>query len=505
MVNFNTTRALSTLVNPDKILPVAVIETVGTVGRTYQGYKRGGKVEGRERFREETTGAIFWLFGVKILNKVGDFLGKKAGIKNLDVDLGKDELRAPFLNNVKDGAAKTAIFKFGKVAASAAIATFFMGFVLPKLNHKLTEMSQNREKQNNSEQNINTLKNETLQKVSDNASYTAPSLGFSLIAPSMDKFVDGAKKQDISFKGSGHVVDLLSTAAYNLENKTAWRLMSTDVGMIAGRVANSRNKIEGFEFLFRDTSAIYFYLLATPHVVSLLNKMTGNTPIHPDSLEVYKNHLLNAMGNNKFSIEEFRKNTKDIPKEISDVLTKIPFKKDVTTLKEFNTATSNMYEAKALKMSELQPKMLEESILSKQQVVDILSNGWNTEPEFIKKALDAGTYGAASNSKKFVSRKVFEGIRDSIDDFSNNLIKYASDKGIKEIDAGVVQNFAKRTTNFNFAFRLLGMAVSGFGIAYLIPKIQYKLTELRTGSKEFPGTANYSKDAENKNTGKNIK
>ena len=39
----------------------------------------------------------------------------------------------------------------------------------------------------------------------------------------------------------------------------------------------------------------------------------------------------------------------------------------------------------------------------------------------------------------------------------------------------------------------------------LIPKIQYKLTELRTGSKEFPGTANYSKDAENKNTGKNIK
>ncbi len=69
----------------------------------------------------------------------------------------------------------------------------------------------------------------------------------------------------------------------------------------------------------------------------------------------------------------------------------------------------------------------------------------------------------------------------------------------------MVQNFAKRTTNFNFAFRLLGMAVSGFGIAYLIPKIQYKLTELRTGSKEFPGTANYSKDAENKNTGKNIK
>jgi len=471
MVNFNTTTALSTLMNPDKILPVAIIETVGTAGRTYQGYKRGGKVEGRERLREETTGAIFWLFGVKVLNKIGDFIGKKIGIQNLDVDLGKDELRAPFLNNVKEGAGKTAAFKFGKVAASAAIATFFMGFVLPKINHKLTEMSQEKDKE---------------------AKNPPP---VSLISPSflsMDDFVKNSKKQSLNFKGTGAVVDFLSTAAYNLENKTAWRLMSTDVGMIAGRVANSRNEFEGFEFLFRDSTAIYFYLFATPHVVSLLNKITGNTPVHPDSLEVYKNHLTNLMGDGKYSLEEFSSKTKEIPSNLSEILEKIKFKKDVTTLKEFNEATSNLYEAKALKMSELQPKMLNESILSKQQVIDVLSSGWNTEPEFIKKALEAGTYGASSDSKKFVSRKVTEGIRESIDKFSSNLVKYASNKGLKEVDASVVQNFAKRTTNLNFAFRLLGMAVSGFGIAYLIPKIQYKLTELRTGSKEFPGTADYS-------------
>ncbi len=495
MINFNTTRALSTLVNPDKILPVAIIEVACTGGRTYQGYKRGGKVEGRERLREETTGAVFWLFGVKALNKIGDFIGDKIGIKNLDIDLGKDELRAPLLNNVKENAAKTVAFKFGKVACSAAIATCFLGFVLPKINHKITELSRKKDEKH--------LSDKTAKPNEANVNSKIPSVlqtgvlfpqipGYS--CPSMDNFVKSAKQNNLTFKGGSPVVDILSTAAYNLENKTAWRLMSTDVGMIAGRVANSRNKFEGFEFLFRDTSSIYFYLFATPHVVALLNKMTGNTPIHPDSLEVFKNHITNSMGSNKYTPEEFIKRTKDTPSNLSDILAKIPFEKDVTSLQEFNNATSNIYNAKALKMSQLQPKMLDKSILSKQQVVDILSTGWNTEPEFIKKALDAGTYGAASNPKKFVPRKVVEGIRDSIDNFAQNLAKYAADKGIKEIDANFVQQFAKRTTNLNFAFRLIGMVVSGFGIAFLIPKIQYKLTELRTGSKDFPGTKDYSNE-----------
>lgn len=495
MLNLNTTKALSTLMNPDKILPVAMIEVACTGGRTYNGYKRGGKVEGRERLREETTGAVFWLFGVKVLNKIGDIIGEKIGIKNLDVDLGKDELRAPFLNNVKEGANKTIAFKFAKVAGSAAIATFFLGFVLPKVNQKITELSRNKERDSAVQPSGDNLElnNDEKNKQLNGQSLILPS-AMGLTYPSMDNFVNSVKQKNITFKGNSPVIDFLSTAAYNLENKTAWRLMSTDVGMIAGRVANSRNKFEGFEFLFRDTTSIYFYLFATPHVVSLLNKMTGNTPIHPDSLEVFKNHLVNSMGDEKYTLEEFKQNTKEAPADLTNILAKIKFKKDVVSLNEFNNATAGLYKEKALKMSQLQPKMLGESILSKQQIVDVLSKGWNTDPEFIKKVLDAGTYGAASNPKKFVSRKVVEGIRDSVDKFTQNLVKYASDKGIKEIDAKFVQSFAKRTTNMNFAFRVLGMIVSGFGIAFLIPKIQYKLTELRTGSKEFPGTKDYSDD-----------
>lgn len=485
MVNFSTTKALSTLLNPDKILPVAAIEAVGTAGRTYNGYKRGGEIEGKERLREESTTAVFWLFGVKVLNKIGDFIGKKIGIKNLDVDLGRDELRAPFLNNVKEGAVKTAAFKFTKVASSAAIATFLMGFVLPKINHKITDIQRN--KRDSGASNNKTLK--------DNLPTGSNHLGaMGLIYPTMDSFLNSVKQQGLAFKGGGNLTNFFSTAAYNLENKAAWRLMSTDVGMIAGRVVNSRNKFEGFEFLFRDTTSTYFYLLATPHVYALMNKITGNTPVHPDALNVYKNYMTDVMGDRKFSPEEFKNNAKEVPVNLSEILDKIEFKKDVITLDEFNLATADNFKDKAALMSQLQPEMFGKSILSKQQVIDIVSNGWNTNPEFIKKALDAGTYGAASNAKKFVPRKTVEGIRDSIDNFSNNLVKYASNKGIKEIDAKFVQNFIKRTTNLNFAFRLLGMAVSGLGIAVLIPKIQYKLTELRTGSKEFPGTADYPKN-----------
>ncbi len=260
MLNFNTTKALSTLMNPDKILPVAMIEVACTGGRTYNGYKRGGKVEGRERLREETTGAVFWLFGVKVLNKIGDFIGNKIGIKNLDVDLGKDELRAPFLNNVKEGANKTIAFKFAKVASSAAIATFFLGFVLPKINQKITELSRSREENSSvqSASDTSNLSKSTNAYENSNGQSVIPLGAAASLYPSMDSFMQSAREQNISFKGASAVADFLSTAAYNLENKTAWRLMSTDVGMIAGRVVNSRNKVEGFEFLFRDTTSIYF-------------------------------------------------------------------------------------------------------------------------------------------------------------------------------------------------------------------------------------------------------
>ncbi len=90
-------KPLSTFKNPDKILPILLIESFVTGGRTYEAEKRGGKTEATERFVEQGVSAVVWLWGVKVLNKVGDFIGKKImGLKYLDVDVGEGRLRGPF-------------------------------------------------------------------------------------------------------------------------------------------------------------------------------------------------------------------------------------------------------------------------------------------------------------------------------------------------------------------------------------------------------------------------
>lgn len=482
MISLNTTKALSTLLNPDKVLPVALVEVAATAGRTHNGYKRGGKVEGRERLREETTTALFWLFGVRILNSIGDFIGKKLGLEYLNVDLGRDELRAPFLNIPKDVRTKTSAFKFGKIAASALIATALTGFIIPRINHKITDWSRAKAKE----------KEAGVQNAPDTArGVSALSTAPSIFVPSIESFANNAKKSALSFKGG--LVESICKLSHFAENTTVGRLISTDAGMIFGRVKNSRNPFEGFEFAFRDTSSIYFYLFATGHTAALLNKVTKNTSIHPDVLKTVQDHLIKSMGENKFTPDEFTARAKSVPEDISNILLKMPFdKKGVIGLNEFNAATNGAYASKALSMSQLQPLLGNISVLSKTQVKDILSNGWNTNPEFLKKAINKGTYGAALDKNKYVSRKVCEGIRASVDKFTENLVKYAKNKGVETIDANFVKKFARQTDAKNLVFRLAGMMVSCFGIAWLIPKIQYKITEIRTGSKEFPGTADYS-------------
>lgn len=54
---------LSHFKNPAAVLPTLIIESCCTAGRTHQSYKRGGKLEAKERFREEAVSGIFWLWG----------------------------------------------------------------------------------------------------------------------------------------------------------------------------------------------------------------------------------------------------------------------------------------------------------------------------------------------------------------------------------------------------------------------------------------------------------
>ncbi len=459
---------LSYFKNPDATIPTAIIEACCTSGRTYQSYKRGGTLEAKERFREEATCGFFWLFGVKGFNKIGDFIGKKIfKLEYLDTDVGKDALRNPFYNVAQDVKNKTAFFKFGKIFASVVLATGLLGFVVPIVNHAITQraLKERNEKENKSQ----------------NAQFTLDEF--------MQNITNTSKEQ--SFKGSGGLMEGIMKLSYNLENNNIARLISTDAGMIAGRVANSRHPAEAFEYLFRDLCSIYFYNFATYNIVSFLNKICNKTNIHPKAIEKTCEFLkgVNMTGNEV--LNSLNAKPDKLFEQFTDKETYLldEFVNKLRTLGVNNSELEN----KAARMSTLQPLFEGKSILSKAQLKDVFTDSISANnPEFLRDAINEATYGRALDETKFVSAKECQKIRETLDSFIKEIAKKAGDGKISDY----VKNtpIAKGAYGKTALFHLAGMAVSAFGLAILIPKLQIYLSQKRYGKKSFEDIAQGNKN-----------
>ena len=220
-------RACEVFYDKNSVIPVLFIETGVTLGRTYEANKKGGKKEAIERFVEQGVSAAVWLWGVQGIRKSVDFVADKLKIN------------------------KTQNFKNANILSSIALATGFIGFVLPKINHKISSALTKDDKKKD--------KTTVLKPLS---------------------FEEYKEKQNknLSF-GS------LSSVANLIENNSTARLFITDLGVISGRFKNGRNKYERIEGLFRDISSIFFYLCSTDLIAHGLNKITNNTDIAPSKLE----------------------------------------------------------------------------------------------------------------------------------------------------------------------------------------------------------------------------
>lgn len=505
------TPLLSYLQNPDKILPVAAIEVPTTLGRTYQGYKRGGKTEARERICEETLGAAVWLFGVKAFNKIGDAIGKNVlGLKELGTDVGKDSLRRPF-DNVTHKKGLTAGFKFGKILGSAILGTVAMGIFVPKLKMAMTNafrMKEGQEPIPNKNSKDGKFHMGLMDKfVANFIKYdydpNKNSKPLNPLIPDMDNFmrkIDG--KNPLSFKGNA--VDFLLYASHNLENNNAWRLLSTDAGTLAGRVANSRNKTEATEYLVRDSISSWFYIFAAPVFSNLVRKISKTSDIHPKAAEetaVLVKKIINDKG--QLPVGSLSKTVLSA-KQSDELVKDIIFSEDETiTLDEFNRQTKDKYKAKAELMSKLQPELKNKdgslySILSKKQASDIISDSYTSDPEFLKSAISKVTDGKSDDKFAFVSRKQLEKIRGSFDEYILGLEKYAK-KNLPDnssYTAEFIDKYTKYINTKNLLIHLSGMGFAILGLSFLIPKLQNYITEKTTGSNKFPGTMGYETDTD---------
>ncbi len=510
-----TTPLLSYLQNPEKTLPMLLIEAPTTAGRTYQGYKRGGKTEARERICEESLGAVVWLFGAKALNTAGDFIGKNVlGLKDLGVDVGKDSLRNPFAY-VKDKKALTAGFKFSKIVLSALLSTLAMGMAVPKIKLAMTNAFRVKSGQEpmpnpHSKDGSYTpgwadkavglfIKND--KPVSKPADSPSSELSFVL---DMDTFINESKTKGEnlsvnrpSFKGSS-LVDGLLFASHNLENNTTWRLLSTDAGTLAGRVANSRSKKEKIEYLVRDSISSLFYVFAAPCASSLIHKISKTPDIHPKGAECTAELLKKSLKTYGGDVDSgFFSSAFVAPDKAKELVKYIKLAQDRTIfLDEFNKQTGGVFKEKAALMSKLQPDLIGQdgiarAILSEKQVIDVMSDSVTSDPNFLRKSISIVTDGKSENPKSFVSRNKLEKIRNSFDDFVIGLEKYAKSASPNgKINADIIDKYTKNLNRKNLGIHLAGIGFAVFGLAFLIPKFQYFVSEKLTGQKDSPSSTN---------------
>ena len=441
-------KPLGMFYNSNATIPTLIIESGVTLGRTYEANKTSGKLEASERFVEQGTSAVIWLWGVQMLQKLGETIGKRILKRdNFNFDIGFDYLRNP-LENLDKIALN---FKAANILLSTAIATIFIGFGLPKINHFITKnkLKKNREKQ---KQDISKI-------------------------PTINEFKN--KTKNISFTSG------LYNFANVLENNSTARLLMTDTGVVGGRFLNARSKSERIENPFRDISSIYFYLFSTGHTVKLLNKLSSNTDIDPKVLTATVEMLTeNLKKSNLTDSYNFigktlgRANLSDLRKV--DELFK---DKKTITLDEFKQVFSK-FSDKADLMAKLQPELSGKQILSKIQAHDIVKSGWISNPEFLHSVYNKATEGAYKEKNRYVSAKKVEAIRKSIDNFILQLQREAQKKNCT-IDSTFVEKIAKNNMRKNFAFYAIGTAVSIFALGFLIPKIQYMIRRKITNSNEF--------------------
>ena len=494
------------------MLPLIALECFVTGGRTLQAYKRGGFDEARERFTEEATGAAFWFAGVKVFNKMNDYIGKKA-LKLVDTnfDVGRDKLRNPLANYLKDkgkGISDSTIgkFKLAKVSASIILANILVGLVVPKINQKITvKLHDARTEKNKNIQNKNQEQN--------NKENTQEKDYFQF---SIDKFTK-EKNKDIAF---GMSTQSMLSLANHFENDNIYQLLSTDVGIAGGRAVSSRNNHERTEVLFRDLSSIYFYMFNIPNIFAVMNLVEDGkkTRLDPISSKQVTDHLKLLYGDDKqkaFTPEEFRKlalgddsNLGFINKALDDrfnengIIKLDDFVSHIKKDKQFTPDKVNELIRRATAMSTLQPKAEGVSILTKAQLEDVYRGGAVNMPEFLN-----NLYGLASNNDmfgksttykhqdpyRFVSHEELTGLKTDVNHYVEQIIKKAKYDG-KKITLEMVEkadkmNFAKNGLN-----RAVGFGISALFLSTLIPKIQYWITEKMTGQNSFPGMTDYSNE-----------
>lgn len=258
------------------------IEIPAKLGLTYNQNLKDSKQMAnnalRERFIDEYGTSAVWILGPIVLNKFSNKIIKFFGFNpNVNMSLFKETKEQGILYNIKKfgekapkvvkdlelvlkNKTKYQNLQAAKFLISTLIPISLMGFILPKLNFKLTEILNNKQQTQNSGK----------KKSSNNSSTT--------------------------FKG------LASTMA-NMSNVN--KMAVTDGGLTIGRVWTGRNKYEQLELGFKNVAMMFLNFVFPIYLAKALDKLSlklFNINVNLDPKLMANEDFLSAIKNNSIDM-----------------------------------------------------------------------------------------------------------------------------------------------------------------------------------------------------------
>ena len=122
-------------------------------------------------------------------------------------------------------------------------------------------------------------------------------------------------------------------------------------------------------------------------------------------------------------------------------------------------------------MSELQPKQLGMSVLSREQVKGIYQQGEINNPKLLKTAFENYTEGASSDPYKYVKNSKLEKLKGRMIDYIDDICK-AGEKNGNKVDLKLLNKMKKKNMTFNGINFAVGFSVAALILSTLIPKFQ---------------------------------
>ncbi len=437
LINNNTFSTVSRLTNhiknPNRCLGTLLEEIPTDIGRAKEGYNRGGWLECSEKLRKDVTGAVVWLFGMPAFNTLGTLLCEKL----LKIPMGFDYSSANTGNDaIKDSVdyllnGKTKPLKECSLTVDTSEIKKYKDMVKGK----------------NPEQLIKQIKR--AKQITSIAALVINCALMGVVIPKINQKIT-QKKLD---KQKREKTPIINTSLDDYINKTKKNKELS----FSGKLEETLNRV-----VYNVENNNRFRLMSTDIPMIIGRTITSRNIIEAFEFVAMDGGSFYFYNYSTEHIEKLLRNKTNTP-NINPIAAEIIAKKDCSVID------------KAIKALSKNPKRIEEIFNDKELVFNIYKES---------------TYGKYGKINRFTKESDLDEISSNVFSFLKKIQTDCYKEG--HLDPDLVKKTIKNINNKNAKFLLGGLLTSILGLAVIVPKLTYWLTQKITGKNTFSGITDYS-------------